>query len=53
MKKWKCTVCGHIYDPAQGDPEGGVQPGTPFEKVPDSWTCPECGAPKSAYKPLP
>ena len=50
--KWKCAVCGHVYDPAQGDPEGGVAPGTPFEQVPDDWTCPECGAAKSAYKPM-
>ena len=52
MLKWKCSVCGHVYDPARGDPEGGVPSGTPFENVPDDWTCPECGAPKSAYKPM-
>ena len=52
MGKWKCSVCGHVYDPAEGDPDGGVAPGTTFEDIPDDWTCPECGAPKSAYKPL-
>jgi len=52
MAKWKCSVCGHVYDPAEGDPEGGVSPGTAFEDIPDDWVCPECGAPKSAYKPM-
>ena len=52
MSKWKCSVCGHVYDPSEGDPDGGVPPGTPFEDIPDDWTCPECGAPKSAYKPM-
>ena len=44
MDKWKCTVCGWIYDPAAGDPDGDIAPGTPFEKIPDSWECPVCGA---------
>ena len=52
MTKWKCSVCGQVYDPSEGDPEGGVAPGTPFDQVPDDWTCPECGAAKSAYKPM-
>ena len=49
MKKYKCNVCGYIYDPAQGDPESGVKPGTPFEKLPDDWVCPICGAGKSEF----
>ena len=52
MKKWKCSVCGRVYDPAKGDPEGGVAPGTAFEDIPDDWTCPECDSPKSAYRPM-
>jgi rubredoxin len=52
MNKWECTVCGYIYDPAKGDTENGVQAGTPFEKLPDTWSCPECGAPKSSFKEL-
>ena len=52
MAKWKCTVCGHVYDPAAGDPDGDVPPGTPFEEIPDDWECPECGSPKSVYKLL-
>ncbi len=51
MKKYKCTVCGYIYDPAKGDPDGGVAPGTPFEKLPDDWTCPVCGATKDQFEP--
>jgi rubredoxin len=52
MKKYKCTLCGYIYDPAKGDPDNGVTPGTPWEKVPSSWTCPECGADKDAFEPV-
>jgi len=50
MKKYVCSVCGHIYDPAVGDPEGGIAPGTPFEEVPESWRCPDCGMDKSAFE---
>jgi len=41
---WQCTVCGYVYDPAKGDPEAGVRPGTPFEAMPADWACPDCGA---------
>jgi len=50
MAKYECTVCGYIYDPAVGDPDGGVAAGTPFEKIPDGWVCPVCGAAKSEFK---
>ena len=49
MQKYKCTVCNYIYDPAVGDPDGGIKPGTKFEDIPDSWVCPVCGADKSAF----
>jgi rubredoxin len=52
MAKWKCTVCGWIYDPAIGDPDGGIEPGTPFEKIPDTWVCPVCGATKDAFEKM-
>ncbi len=52
MEKWECTVCGWIYDPAKGDPSQGIEPGTPFEELPDSWVCPECGAPKSMFEKI-
>lgn len=50
MDKWECQVCGYIYDPAEGDPENNVPPGTPFEKLPDDWTCPVCGAEKDQFE---
>ncbi len=49
MDRYICNVCGFEYDPEKGDPESGVEPGTPFEKIPDSWVCPICGAPKSEF----
>jgi len=52
MKKYKCDICGYIYDPAKGDPDGNVPPGVPFEKLPDDWVCPVCGASKSEFEPL-
>ena len=51
-RRYRCVICDHIYDPAEGDPEGGIQPGTPFESIPDTWVCPECGASKADYEPL-
>jgi rubredoxin/flavin reductase (DIM6/NTAB) family NADH-FMN oxidoreductase RutF len=52
MTKYKCTLCGYIYDPAKGDPDGGIKPGTPFESIPDNWVCPICGASKSEFKKI-
>ncbi|MDR0966993.1 MAG: rubredoxin [Myxococcales bacterium] len=50
MATWRCTVCGHIYDPAQGDPDNGIAPGTAFEDLPADWTCPVCGVPKEDFE---
>ncbi|PMP67197.1 MAG: rubredoxin [Thermodesulfobacterium geofontis] len=52
MIKYRCTVCGYIYDPDEGDPERDIPPGTPFENLPDDWVCPSCGAPKSEFEPV-
>jgi flavin reductase (DIM6/NTAB) family NADH-FMN oxidoreductase RutF/rubredoxin len=52
MAKYKCVVCGYIYDPAIGDPDSGVKPGTPFESLPDDWSCPMCGADKSNFEKI-
>jgi rubredoxin len=52
MNKWVCTVCGYIYDPSEGDPDKGVEPGTPFEKIPSEWKCHEYGAAKMDFKEL-
>jgi len=50
MKKMVCTVCGYVYDPAVGDPAGGVAPGTAFDDLPDDWVCPDCGADTSYFE---
>ncbi len=50
MKKYRCTVCGYIYDPAAGDPDEGVAAGTTFDDVPEDWVCPDCGADKSFFE---
>jgi len=52
MKKFKCTVCGYVYDPAKGDPANAVNPGTAFESLPADWVCPECGVAKDMFEPL-
>jgi len=52
MSKYRCTICGYIYDPEAGDPDFGVEPGTPFEELPNSWVCPVCGAPKDAFEKI-
>ena len=51
MPKYQCDACSYIYDPAVGDPDNGVAPGTAFEDTPDDWVCPECGADKSMFSP--
>jgi len=50
MIKYECTVCGYIYEPKKGDPESGVNPGTPFEDLPDDWVCPICGVGKDDFE---
>ncbi|MDR1094164.1 MAG: rubredoxin [Clostridiales bacterium] len=49
MQQYVCQVCGYTYDPAQGDPDNGIQPGTPFENLPDGYACPLCGAGKDQF----
>ena len=50
MVKYKCKVCGYVYDPERGDPDSGIKPGTPFEKLPEDWVCPICGAGKNDFE---
>lgn len=50
MVKYRCTVCGYIYDPEIGDPDNGVKSGTSFDHLPDDWVCPECGAAKDMFE---
>lgn len=52
VTRYRCGVCGYIYDPSKGDERRGIRPGTPFEELPEDWKCPACGAPKSAFHPL-
>jgi len=49
MDKYRCQVCGYIYDPEKGDPDNGVPAGTPFANLPDDWLCPECGASRDEF----
>ena len=50
MKKYICTVCQWVYDPEIGDPEQGIEPGTPFESLPDDYVCPLCGVGKEDFE---
>ena len=50
--KYRCTVCGYIYDPVDGDPDNGIEPGTQFEDLPEDWVCPVCGVDKSMFEPV-
>jgi len=52
MKAYECIACGYIYDPAEGDPFAGIDPGTPFEELPDDWLCPDCGLGKEEFEPI-
>ena len=52
MKKYRCTVCGYVYDPAEGDKAAQVPAGTPFEELPDGWVCPICGVGKDRFEPV-
>jgi len=52
MNKWECTVCGYVYDPEVVDPDRGVEPGTPFEEIPNDWTCPVCVASKDMFEKI-
>lgn len=50
MKKYRCTACDYLYNPEVGDPENGIAAGTPFEELPEDWTCPLCGLGKEAFE---
>jgi flavin reductase (DIM6/NTAB) family NADH-FMN oxidoreductase RutF/rubredoxin len=49
-ERYRCKVCGYVYDPANGDPDSGIIEGTKYEDLPDNWVCPVCGAPKSEFE---
>ena len=52
MSKYECEPCGYVYDPAVGDPDNGIAPGTAFEDLPDDWVCPVCGVDKSMFNKI-
>jgi rubredoxin len=50
VDRWVCKVCGYVYDPAEGDPQASIPPGTPFGDLPEDWLCPVCGASKDEFE---
>ncbi|SMC68932.1 rubredoxin [Papillibacter cinnamivorans] len=52
MKKYRCTICGYVYDEAKGYPDGGIAPGTKWEDLPADFECPECGASKDMFEAI-
>lgn len=52
MQKYRCVPCDYIYDPALGDPDSGITPGTAFEDLPDGWVCPWCSVGKEDFVPV-
>jgi rubredoxin len=52
MQKWICDVCEWVYDPAEGDPTQGIEPGTAFDDLPDDWVCPACGVGKEDFSKI-
>jgi len=52
MEKYRCTVCGYIYDPAVGDSTQNIKPNTAFEALPEDWVCPECGVGKDMFEKI-
>jgi flavin reductase (DIM6/NTAB) family NADH-FMN oxidoreductase RutF/rubredoxin len=51
-EKYQCSICGYVYEPETGDPDGGIAPGTPFEDLPENWACPICGAGKDQFEKM-
>ena len=50
MKKYVCTVCGYVYDEAEGAPDQGIAAGTAFADLPDDFVCPLCGVDKDMFE---
>lgn len=50
MKRYVCTACGYVYDPAEGDPDANIEPGTSFDDLPEDWVCPICGVGKGVFE---
>jgi len=52
VEKYKCIICDYVYDPAVGDPDNGIAPGTAFADLPDDWLCPDCAVGKDEFEPV-
>ena len=52
MSKYQCLMCSYVYDPEEGDPGSDIEPGTPFEDLPDDWVCPVCGVGKDQFEEI-
>ena len=52
MDKFECVLCGYVYDPEIGDPEADIEPGTPFDELPEDFVCPLCGAGKDEFEAI-
>ncbi|MGT9867271.1 rubredoxin [Stenotrophomonas maltophilia group sp. P373] len=50
LRTWMCVVCGFLYSEAEGLPEEGIMPGTRWEEIPETWTCPDCGVTKADFE---
>jgi len=50
--KYRCIICAYIYDPENGDPDNGIEPGTSFEDLPDDWVCPLCFVGKDQFEAI-
>ena len=49
--KYKCDVCGYVYNETAGIPDIGIEPGTKWEALPSDFVCPVCGAGKDQFSP--
>jgi len=50
MEKWRCSICGYVYEAKLGDTESGIEPGRSFSALPEYWGCPDCGASKECFE---
>ena len=50
FRLYRCGVCGFSYSERAGLEEDGFPPGTRWEDIPDTWTCPDCDSAKSVFE---
>ena len=50
MSAYRCRVCDYTYDEAKGVEREGFTPGTGWDRIPDDWRCPDCGAAKADFE---